>query len=310
MLTLVRHHLRRSPRIRKGALVLRGVVQRGVWFVLDAFEALLGRRDPLTPPRHLINVGSNQFTRGDFNTIGQELFQYLVGIGGLAPGDRVLDVGCGVGRMARPLTGYLSLEGTYDGFDIVAESVDQCRKAYSSGFSNFHFHHADLFNSTYNPGGRYQSQEYRFPFPDNTFSFVFLTSVFTHMLSRGVENYLNEIQRVLVPGGRCFITFFILNPESEASMRGNRNSIQFEFPVDQGKSAEADKPEDAVAFNEPFIRALYRQVGLRIVEPIRYGSWSGRKTEVGYQDIVVAFKPARNESGSQMENGREAAAVR
>ena len=29
---------------------------------------------------------------------------------------------------------------------------------------------------------------------------------------------------------------------------------------------------------------------LSIVEPIRYGSWCGRKTEVGYKDIIVAVK--------------------
>ena len=37
---------------------------------------------------------------------------------GLKPEHRVLDIGCGVGRVALPLTRYLT-SGTYDGFDIV-----------------------------------------------------------------------------------------------------------------------------------------------------------------------------------------------
>ena len=65
--------------------------------------------------------------------------------------------------------------------------------------------------------------QYRFPFADSIFSFVFLTSVFTHMLCEGVEQYLNEIQRVLLPRGRSFITFFLLNEESEDLMRSNRS---------------------------------------------------------------------------------------
>jgi len=290
MLTLIKHRLRRSPGMWKTAVAVRSMTQRAVWSVLDVVETLLGRRDSLTPPRRLINVGTNQFSRSDFNAIGRELFRYLVDIGGLKPDDKVLDVGCGVGRMAAPLTRYLSSKGSYDGFDIVAESIEQCKKVYAPRFGNFHFHHADLFNSTYNPGGRYHSHEYRFPFPDNTVSFVFLTSVFTHMLSDGVQNYLNEIQRVLVPGGRCLMTYFILNPESEALMASGRSSIRFTFPVEQGKAEDAERPEDAVAFNESFVREAHRKAGLPIIEPVHFGAWCARKTDVGFQDIVVAQK--------------------
>lgn len=294
MLSFIKRQLSRNVRVKKAARVVYELIQRGVWFILDTGETLLGRKDPLTPPRRLMSVGSNEFTRSDFNTIGENLFQYLCDIGGLKPNDKVLDVGCGVGRMAIPMTRHLSSEGAYDGIDIVAESIEHCKQAYSHRHENFHFHHADAFNSYYNPGGKYLPHEYKFPFSDKTFSFVFLTSVFTHMLGQGVENYLKEIQRVLVPGGRCFITYFILNEESVDSMRENKNSLQFVFPVDQGKSIQVNEPEVAMAFNEAYIRELYQKHGLEVVEPIRYGSWSGRKNDVGYQDIIVGIKRAGN----------------
>ena len=41
------------------------------------------------------------------------------------PGERVLDIGCGIGRMARPLTPYLTPPGAYDGFDINADGIAQ-----------------------------------------------------------------------------------------------------------------------------------------------------------------------------------------
>jgi SAM-dependent methyltransferase len=287
MLAFITQHLRQYPRIWKAAKLLRNNAQFLVWFALDVSEALLGRRDPLTPPRRLMNVGSDKFTRSDFNEIGNRLFQYLVDIGGLKPNDKVLDVGCGVGRMAIPLTRYLSSEGTYDGFDIVRESIEHCTRTYPPRFRNFHFHHADIYNVFYNPHGKYLSHQYRFPFPDTTFSFLLLNSVFTHMLSNGVESYLNEIHRVLIPGGRCFITYFLLNEDSEDLLRSDRSHLKFVFPIEHGKVLREECPEEAVAFDETYIRVLYQKSHLSIVEPVRYGSWSGRNTEVGYQDIIV-----------------------
>jgi hypothetical protein len=95
---------------------------------------------------------------------------------------------------------------------------------------------------------------------------------------------------VLIAGGRCFITYFLLNPESEELMRSKRSSRKFIFPIDQGKSMKEHDPEAAVGLNESYIRGLYLKSGIRMVEPIHYGSWPGRKTAVGYQDIVVGVK--------------------
>ncbi len=72
----------------------------------DAANSLLGRRGPLVPPRGLANVGG-----GDFREIGEGQLRCFVEIGGLKPDDADLDVGCGVGRMAVPLTRYLSGRG-------------------------------------------------------------------------------------------------------------------------------------------------------------------------------------------------------
>jgi hypothetical protein len=45
-----------------------------------------------------------------------------------------------------------------------------------------------------------------------------------------------------------------------------------------------------VAFEENYIRTLYGKYGLRIMEPIHYGSWCGRRNFLSYQDIIVASK--------------------
>ena len=268
---------------------IRRGIRDVVFWILDSIDSLVGRRGDLTPPRRLMNVGSNSVFRNDFNSIGDVLFGYLVNVGGLKPDDKVLDVGCGVGRMAIPLTRYLT--GTYHGFDIVKDSIDYCQRVISARHPNFHFHHATLYNTHYTPEFGTQPHEFRFPYDDGSFTFVFLTSVFTHMRHREVEHYLSEIRRVLAPGGRCFATYFLLNPEVDAVLEQQRSVLTFRHPMEHGRADNASNPDAAFAFDEAYIREMYARQGLQIVEPIHYGSWPGRPSDVGYQDIVVSVRP-------------------
>lgn len=143
----------------------------------DTLISLLGRRDDLTPPQRTLFVGGY----ADFKGVGEEFLRYFVELGGLKPHERVLDVGCGIGRMAVPLTTYLDKNGSYEGFDIVADGIHWCRKKITPKYPHFRFHLADVFNEKYNPHGRYRASEYHFPYERESFDFVFLTSVFTHI---------------------------------------------------------------------------------------------------------------------------------
>ena len=51
MLSFIKRQLSRNVRVKKAARVVYELIQRGVWFILDTGETLLGRKDPLTPPR-------------------------------------------------------------------------------------------------------------------------------------------------------------------------------------------------------------------------------------------------------------------
>jgi SAM-dependent methyltransferase len=227
---------------------------------------------------------------GDFDTVGQEFLGHFRGLADLGPTDRVLDVGCGLGRMAAPLTAYLT-EGQYRGFDVVAPAIRSCRRRFAH-FPAFHFDHVDVFNGKYNPKGRISPSEFVFPYPDGAFDFAFAISVFTHMLVADVETYLCEIARVLRPGGRVLATWFLMTPEAIALMSQGQSDV--EFPVRNGDIWHADsgEAEAAVAYDPLGVRHLYDRAGLDVEEPLHYGSWCGR-VGLSYQDIVVARRPAR-----------------
>src|SRR5438132_12809377 len=113
--------------------------------------------------------------------IGEQLVNLLVHYGGLRRTDRVLDIGCGIGRVAIPLTHYLDPAASYDGFDIVKRGIEWCRRHITPRHPNFRFHLADLRSSEYRARGA-DASHFPFPFADDWFDFAFATSLFTHLV--------------------------------------------------------------------------------------------------------------------------------
>jgi SAM-dependent methyltransferase len=246
---------------------------------------IFGSRTDLCPPESLIYVGS-----GEFKETGEEFLKYFIELAGLKPFNSVLDAGCGIGRMAIPLTGYLDIRGRYEGFDVMDHGIKWCQGHITRRYPNFNFQLVDIYNQGYNPKGKWRASEYRFPFEDSTFDLVCMTSVFTHMLPADMENYFCEVARVLKPGGRSLITFFLLNIESLDLIHRKVSTRAFDYQMNGYCTTNPSEPEEAIAYPEAHIRGLYQEYGLNISQPIRYGSWPGREAFLSYQDIVIAEK--------------------
>jgi SAM-dependent methyltransferase len=258
---------------------------RQIYFLLgDQYDRLLGKTQEMIPPKRMIFVGP-----GDFQNIGNHFFHIFVNHGGLKKTDKVLDVGCGIGRMAVPLTAFLDENGLYEGFDIVPEAIRWCQKNITPKFKNFHFIKADIYNKNYNPGGHLKATEFKFPYDDGQFDFIFLTSVFTHMVPKEIEHYFSEIARVLANNGTCLITFFLENVESRSLMNGGKSVLDFKFQYPGFSSTNSKLPESAVCFREDYITGLYQKNHL-VISSMNYGGWCGRKPALSHHDIIIAKK--------------------
>jgi SAM-dependent methyltransferase len=262
---------------------IRRILRFGYYLALDGMEVCLGKSRYLVPPRVMNFVGD-----GDFVETGNEFLEYFTGLGGLLPSHDVLEVGCGIGRMARPLTGYLTT-GSYEGLDIVPSGIRWCQSNITPRFSRFRFTLADIRNTQYNRKGKLRAADYRFPYPDGCFDFCTLTSVFTHMLFADTDHYLAELARVLRPGGKCLATFFLLNQESRRAIAAQSSSLLFQHSLGDCWTTDAQVPETAIAYDEPAIGKLLEKNGFAL-ESSHYGRWCGRNPYLSYQDILVMHR--------------------
>ena len=246
--------------------------------------------DDLVPPVAMLHDGTS--SQEEFVAFGEKFTTFvLIPRTHLLPTAAVLDMGCGNGGVARALTQYLAPGGRYAGLDINSRTITWLQERYQR-YPNFSFHHANVWNKLYNPGGEYQAADYRFPFESASFDLVLLKSVFTHMVPADVRAYLREISRVLRPGGRAAISYFLLNPESRLLIEQGRDvhRLTFEYEGDSlCRVANPEIPEAVTAHDEARIRAFYAEVGMQAVE-LSFGDWCGRPTLLGHQDLIVAQK--------------------
>jgi SAM-dependent methyltransferase len=127
---------------------------------------------------------------------------------GLSKSSRVLDVGCGPGRLAIGILSELG-ELNYTGLDVSRAAIDWCRQHIEREHPSFRFLHVDIANERYNPDGRALDSQARLPLEDASVDVVNLYSVFSHMSYGDIVNYLAELRRVISPNGHAFLTAFV-----------------------------------------------------------------------------------------------------
>jgi len=193
--------------------------------------------------RHYVVTGQNQWSDEEFYRSGQvtleeEVLNDLTNIcQGKDPKDiRVLEIGCGAGRVTRAFAGFF---GEVWAVDISREMVRQAREA-CAGFSNAHVvqNNGKDLRAVSSPWrvrlGLAQLLQ---------FDFAFSFMVFQHIPSRQIiENYVREVHRLLRPGGL------------------------FKFQVQGSPLAEADPAHSwvGVSFSERDAREMAERCGFEM----------------------------------------------
>ncbi len=274
------------PPLRRFARATERLAWRARCDALDARDAVLGATDPLTPPRRMweLVTARNQSFEDSSRAIFEQMLSY-----GVQPHHAVLDVGCGIGRAAVPLTGYLDSSGSYDGIDIMPEAISWCSDAISPRFPNFRFHLANVRSDRYRQDGATSASTYVFPLADSSIDFVLLISVFTHMLPADLRNYLSEIARVMRTGAVCAISYYLLDHDHRAYIAQGGGVFSFKHAGDGYWAEFPHLPEAALAYERAVILDLYKTMGLEVFAS-SLGVWS--RTPLQGQDVLVARKVA------------------
>ena len=246
-------------------------------------EGITRNRFLPAPPPENVFVGD-----GDYRAIGAEYLGHFVRLGGLKPTDRVLDIGCGIGRMAVPLTQYLDGQaGCYEGVDPVREGIEWCVQNITPAYPHFRFCQIDLAHELYNPGGSLAGHEVVLPFSDANFDFVAMVSVATHLPVSEIAAYAREVMRLMAPGGRLFMTaFLVLDGDVDRANARPRFTAGKEEGTWYG---DPDAPLAAIGFDRHLVEQAVREAGLNI-ERVSLGHWRNIDS-THYQDVVIATKP-------------------
>lgn len=136
------------------------------------------------------------------------------------PGERILEIGPGVGIYALPIAGALAPEGALEAFDVQEEMLaDLTRRA----------QRADVRNIVTRQG-----DAQRLPYPDASFDAAYLVGVLGEIPDPGAA--LCEVRRVLKPHGRLVVGETRLDPDfvSLANLRTLASTARLSFTEQRG----------------------------------------------------------------------------
>lgn len=245
------------------------------------FTASSGRPLPL-PPAKLRFMGEND---EQLIQVGDELAGLLVAYG-LTADSAVLDVGCGYGRLALGILHATDHRGPYLGFDILRRQIEWCRTTISLTFPTMRFEHLDIRNGRYNPGGTIDPTKASFPARSASTDVCALFSVCTHLYRPDIERYLDEIRRVLRPGGVAITTWFLFDEARLPQATSSAATYPMVHVLDEvTRYTEEGNPLRAIAYAEGAVRGMARAARLEVLAVDR-GTWAGEPGRV-FQDVVV-----------------------
>jgi SAM-dependent methyltransferase len=217
------------------------------------------------PPSSIRLGGHNFEDDGAFLDAAVRDAQRLQGDLGISVSSRVLDIGCGVGRLPIGLLAHFGQMPPYTGVDVTEGVIRWCQKHITDPAATFV--HLDLANKRYNPRGEAISGSLRLPLSDASFDAIYLYSVFSHMELLDIKTYLKEFKRLLAPDATVFLTAFVEDdvPDVEVNPAGYGT-----FPGDWEGELHC------VRYNRGFLEQQITSAGLKVSRLDHAGDTDGQ----------------------------------
>lgn len=186
------------------------------------------------------------------------------------PGRRILD--CGAGGMMPPLSLFKS-----HGFDTVGIDFDenQVTKANDFGFKldqDLHVQVGDMTN---------------LPFEDDSFDFVYSYNSVFHMMKKDIKKAIDEMKRVLKPGGLMFVNFLSVD-DFRCGQGPDLGNHQYEQMDDEPVIHSYFDYDEAEALLTGTSFVLKER---RIIERM----YEGQRIKQGFVDYIVRLDETRTD---------------
>lgn len=213
-------------------------------------------------------------------------------------GNTIIDLGCGTGILAIAAEPLVSEGGRYIGLDVNPVDIAFCKQHYPS--PPFEFQHVEAHNAAY---AFEQSGQKHWSVMDKSADLVTALSVWSHLNELDAVFYMQDVYRILRPGGKAIITGFVLDETYEASLEARTDDTGtfhstpksmwiFEQPAYNSHNwfttRWAEVPEKAIAFNKAGLAHMLLESGLKLLA-FHPGCW--RETPgIFFQDIIILQK--------------------
>jgi SAM-dependent methyltransferase len=201
---------------------------------------------------------------------------------------KVLDIGCGYGRLAYALLAR-QCSGPYAGYEILAPHVEWLTTNLLPHLpQGSQFTHMDVASSRYRPGhASAAASSARLPAPPFEPDLITLFSVFTHLYPDDISNYLRQITGFMTPATRLVCTWFWRLPDVLELEREGRSPMPMKHRHSEHCWYFDEKdPLWAISYDWEWVERQVLAAGLTVEQTLA-GSWCGRRGATVYQDTLI-----------------------